>query len=163
MPAILSIRPSTPADNPRLAHIIRTVMTSYGAVGPGFSIEDAEVDHMHEAYNHARAILYVIEDEEGTVLGCGGISPLQDGEPDTCELKKMYFLPEARGHGIGRRLVTTLEADARERGFRYMYLETLHTMVEAGRLYQKMAFDPLPGPMGNTGHSGCGLFYGKVL
>lgn len=118
---------------------------------------------MHEAYDHARAILYVIEDEAGTVLGCGGIAPLQDGEPDTCELKKMYFLPEARGHGIGRRLVTTLEADARARGFRYMYLETLHSMVEAGRLYQKMAFDPLPGPMGNTGHSGCGLFYGKVL
>ena len=62
-----------------------------------------------------------------------------------------------------RMLVTTLEADARARGFRYMYLETLHSMVEAGRLYQKMAFDPLPGPMGNTGHSGCGLFYGKVL
>ena len=162
-PAPFSLRPIRPADNSAVAHIIRTVMTEYGAVGRGFSIEDTEVDAMFEAYHYERALFLVLENAEGRVVGTGGIAPLQGGDPGTCELKKMYFLPEARGHGQGRRLVTVLEAEARRRGFRYMYLETIAAMHEANRLYQRLDFQPLPGPMGNTGHTGCGLFYGKKL
>ncbi len=44
------IRPIRPEDNPAVAQIIRQVMTEFGAVGCGFSIEDDEVDSMFEAY-----------------------------------------------------------------------------------------------------------------
>lgn len=165
MPSILlAFRPIRPEDNPQVATIIRTVMTDYGAVGPGFSIEDPEVDTMYEAYDHPRALFLVLENTtDGQIIGCGGIAPLQGGAADTCELKKMYFLPAARGQGMGRRLVETLEAAARERGFRYLYLETLSSMQEANRLYQRLHFEPLPGALGNTGHGGCNQFYGKAL
>jgi len=163
MSTTLILRPIRREDNPTVAAIIRTVMTEYGAVGTGYSIEDPEVDAMFEAYDHSRACFLVLENAGGELLGCGGIAPLRGGDPDTCELKKMYFLPEARGQGMGRRLVETLEDAARQRGFRYMYLETIAAMQEANRLYQRLHFDPLPGPMGNTGHTACGLFYGKVL
>ena len=159
----LQFRQIRPEDNARVAHIIRTVMTEYGAVGEGYSIQDAEVSAMFEAYDHPRAYFLVLENAAGTVIGCGGVAPLKDGEPDTCELKKMYFLPEARGHGMGRRLVALLEDAARARGFRYMYLETIEAMNEANRLYQRLQFESLSGPMGNTGHTSCGLFYGKNL
>jgi hypothetical protein len=43
------IRPMRPEDNPTVADIIRQVMTEFGAVGCGFSIEDAEVDNMGKA------------------------------------------------------------------------------------------------------------------
>ena len=157
------LRPSHPDDNPAIAAIIRRVMTSYGAVGPGFSIEDAEVDEMHETYDVPRSLLLVVDDGEGGVIGCGGIAPLTGGDADTCELKKMYFLPEARGMGLGRALKTTLEEAARDRGYRVVYLETLSTMVEAATLYARMQYTPLPGPMGNTGHTRCGNFYAKTL
>lgn len=157
----LALRPICPADNPQVAAIIRTVMTEYGAVGPGYSIEDPEVDAMFEAYNHARALFLVLENADGHLVGCGGIAPLQGGDADTCELKKMYFLPEARGQGMGRKLMETLEVAARQRGFQQIYLETIAAMQEANRLYQRLQFEPLPGPMGNTGHTGCGLFYVK--
>ena len=160
---LFSFRPIRPADNPQVANIIRTVMTEYGAVGEGYSIQDPEVDAMYEAYNHDRALFLVLENAAGQLVGCGGIAPLRGGAPDTCELKKMYFFAEARGRGQGSRLVTLLEAEARQRGFRYMYLETIAAMQEANRLYRRLLFDPLPGPMGNTGHSACGLFYGKTL
>lgn len=163
MPSTLALRPIRREDNPAVARIIRTVMTEYGAVGPGYSIEDPEVDAMFEAYDHARALFLVLENTSGELVGCGGIAPLAGGDADTCELKKMYFLPDARGQGMGRLLVETLEDAARQRNFRYMYLETIAAMQEANRLYQRLNFDPLPGPMGNTGHSACGLFYRKEL
>jgi putative acetyltransferase len=103
-----------------------------------------------------------LADERG-VYGCGGIAPLRGGDPDTCELKKMYFLPEARGLGKGRELIALLEKEARDKGFRQVYLETIARMEAANRLYQKAGYLPLSGPMGNTGHSSCGLFYYKPL
>ena len=85
------LRPIEQTDNSQVAKIIRTVMTEYGAVGDGFSIQDPEVDHMFEAYQDPRAI-YLVLVSNGQVLGCGGIAPLKGGDADTCELKKMYFL-----------------------------------------------------------------------
>lgn len=157
------LRPSRPDDDPALAAVIRTVMTSYGAVGPGFSIEDVEVDRMHETYDAPHSLLLVVDDGTGRAIGCGGIAPLEGGDPDTCELKKMYFLPEARGRGLGRELIATLEAAARDRGFRVVYLETLDTMHEAAKLYERMRYSPIPGPLGHTGHNRCNHFYTKRL
>lgn len=158
-----SLRPIRPEDNPQVAKIIRTVMTEYGAVGKGYSIEDPEVDGMYEAYNNDRSLFLVLETVDGRLAGCGGVAPLHGGDPHTCELKKMYFLSEARGKGQGKKIVSELETAARERGFRYMYLETIAAMKEANGLYNRLGFQPLPGPMGNTGHTACGLFYGKKL
>jgi putative acetyltransferase len=160
----LVFRPIRPADDAQVAHIIRTVMTEFGAVGTGFSIEDPEVDAMSAAYDAPRASYWVLENTElGTLAGCGGIAPLQGGDADTCELKKMYFLPEARGVGKGRELIDLLEKMAIERGFKHMYLETIERMAAANRLYQRAGFEPLAQQLGHTGHSACGLFYQKML
>lgn len=159
----ITIRPIRPEDNAQVAEIIRTVMTEYGAVGKGYSIEDPEVDAMFETYNNERSLFLVLQTGDGGLVGCGGIAPLRGGDPGTCELKKMYFFPEARGKGQGRKLVAALEAAARQRGFQYMYLETIAAMQEANFLYNRLEFQPLNGPMGNTGHTSCGLFYGKNL
>lgn len=156
------IRPIAPTDNSAVAHIIRTVMTEFGAVGKGYSIEDPEVDAMFEAYNQPRSLYLVVTDGE-TVLGCGGIAPLKGGDEDTCELKKMYFMPKMRGRGAGRALMAQLESAAETCGFTTIYLETLARMEQANVLYQKSGFIKLEGPMGNTGHTSCGLFYAKQL
>lgn len=150
------------ADNAVVANIIRTVMTEFGAVGKGYSIEDPEVDAMAEAYAGPRSAYYVVTENE-TVLGCGGIAPLRDGDENTCELKKMYFLPELRGKGAGSALMALLEKEASNKGFTTIYLETVARMESANILYQKSGFQALPGPMGNTGHTSCGLFYAKYL
>jgi putative acetyltransferase len=51
----MHLRPIAVADNPAVAQIIRTVMTEFGAVGKGYSIEDPEVDAMYEAYQDPRS------------------------------------------------------------------------------------------------------------
>ena len=155
-----TLRRIGPDDNPVVAHIIRTVMTSFGAVGPGYSIMDAEVDNMYESYQE-RAAYYVVCNPDGAVVGCGGIAALRGGDTNTCELKKMYFLPEARGKGMGSMMLRQLLDDAAQLGYAVMYLETLSSMTAANVLYQKFNFEPLDGPMGHTGHTSCGLFYAR--
>ena len=78
-------------DNEAMAAVIRTVMTAYGAVGSGFSIEDPEVDNMAEAYASERAVYYVIE-KNRKIIGGAGLDQLAGSGPEVCELKKMYFL-----------------------------------------------------------------------
>lgn len=156
------LRPIRPSDNEQVARIIRTVMTEFGAVGHGFSIMDPEVDHMYEAYQAPGHAMYVVE-KNARLLGCGGFGPLVGGEAHVCELKKMYFLPELRGKGMGRKLVSLVLEEARHTGYTKCYLETLSSMRAANALYQKMGFSPLASALGATGHGGCDAWYLREL
>ena len=157
MPDFL-IRPIEPRDNAAVATIIRTVMPEFGADGPGFAIHDAEVGDMYAAYSRARSAYFVVE-RNGSVIGGGGVAPLEGGDADVCELRKMYFLPEARGIGAGTRMMQRCLDAARGFGFKRCYLETLTGMDAAQALYRKHGFATLHAPMGGTGHFSCDRFY----
>lgn len=157
-----SIRPILPTDDAAIAGIIRTVMPEFGANGPGFAIHDPEVDHMAAAYARPRCAYFVVE-REGVVCGGGGVAPLDGGDPDVCELRKMYFLPALRGQGAGAALMLWCLEAARMLGFRRCYLETLHGMDAAQKLYERNGFARIDGPMGATGHFGCNRFYLREL
>lgn len=156
------IRKIQQADNELVAEIIRAVMTEFGAVGSGFSIEDPEVDAMFEAYLGSKSVFYVLCDRE-QVVGCGGLAQLAGADEPICELKKMYFLPEARGKGLGTLLCETLLVDAARMGYKTAYIETMRVMQAANRLYQKVGFEEASEPLGSTGHCGCDLYYTKQL
>ena len=148
------IRPIETADDAAVAGIIRQVMSEFGAVGCRFSSADPEVDAMTAAYAGPRSAFFVIE-RAGRVLGCGGMGPLAGGDPDVCELRKMYFLPELRGCGLGSELLERILEAARASGYRRCYLETLEHMYDARRLYLRRDFQSIDAPLGHTGHSGC--------
>lgn len=148
---------SSPPD-PAIAAIIRQVMPEFGAVGSGFAIADPEVDWMSRAYAAPRHAYFVLE-RAGRVLGGAGVAPLAGGDPDTCELRKMYFLPEARGLGAGAAMMERCLVAARSFGFARCYLETLTGMDAAMRLYERSGFRRIDAPLGATGHGGCNRFY----
>ena len=158
----LTIRPIRAADDVAVAAIIRTVMPEFGAKGPGFAINDPEVDHMCAAYARPRAAFFVVTDGE-RVLGGGGIAPLERGDERTCELRKMYFLAEARGRGAGAALLERCLGAARSFGYATCYLETLARMDAARKLYAKFGFGALAAPMGSTGHFSCDRYYALDL
>ncbi|MCX4681571.1 GNAT family N-acetyltransferase [Streptomyces sp. NBC_01433] len=58
---------------------------------------------------------------DGTGVGCGG---WRTAGPATAEVKRMYVAPDARGWGLGRRLLQALERDARQHGMTKVILET---------------------------------------
>jgi putative acetyltransferase len=157
-----TIRPIESRDDAKVAAIIRTVMPEFGADGPGFAIHDAEVEAMRAAYSRPRSAYFVIE-VDGEVLGGAGIAPLDGGDEDICELRKMYFLPSLRGIGAGRAAIERCLTAARGAGFRRCYLETLTGMDDAQRLYVANGFVRIDHAMGNTGHHGCNRFYLREL
>jgi putative acetyltransferase len=159
MPAI---RPIEPRDDAAVAAIIRAVMPEFGADGPGFAIHDPEVGHMSSAYAGPRAAYFVVE-IDGRVVGGAGIAPLAGGDGGTCELRKMYFLPEVRGRGVGRAMLERCLEAARAAGFERCYLETLTGMDAAQALYEKLGFRRIAGAKGCTGHHGCDRFYERPL
>jgi putative acetyltransferase len=152
------IRKVRAEDNTAVANIIRTVMPEFGASGAGFAIHDREVDDIYKAYTQPRTAYFVCE-YNGKIVGGGGIAPLEGGDRNTCELKKMYFLPEGRGKGLGQKVLRSCMQGAREAGFAFCYLETFNTMTDAMKLYEKNGFEKIAGPLGNTGHFACDTFY----
>ena len=162
MPSPFLIRPIEPRDDAAVAAIIRAVMPEFGADGPGFAIHDPEVDGMSAAYAQPRSAYFVIE-RDGVVVGGGGVAPLAGGEPEVCELRKMYFLPQARGIGAGQAMMQRCLDTARGLGFRRCYIETLTGMDAAQALYRRHGFAPLCAPMGGTGHHGCDRYYLRDL
>lgn len=145
-------------DNEAVARIIRTVMPEFGAGGAGFAIHDAEVDDMYGAYTHSKAAYFVCQ-ADGELLGGGGVGPLPAAGSEYCELKKMYFLPAGRGRGLGQKLLTTCLEEARVIGYRCCYIETFNTMTQAMKVYERNGFQKITGPLGNTGHFACDVFY----
>ena len=152
-------------DNAAVARLIRAVMPEFGAKGPGFAINDPEVDDMAGAYAAPRSAYFVVtpEGQPEEIVGAGGYAPLAGGDDATCELRKMYFLPAARGQGTGKALLDLCLARAARDGFRRMYLETLAGMDRARVLYERAGFVRLEAPLGRTGHFGCDRFYARDL
>ncbi|MCA1681199.1 MAG: GNAT family N-acetyltransferase [Actinobacteria bacterium] len=78
---------------------------------------------------------------DGNLAGCGGLTPLG---PAAAYLKRMWIAPEARGHGLGRRLLASLEERAREIGYTVVKLETHSALTEAQRLYCSAGYREVP-------------------
>jgi GNAT superfamily N-acetyltransferase len=69
---------------------------------------------------------------EGRPVACGGVTRLSAAD---ALITRMWVAREARGRGIGRRLLHELEAAAAELGFRRIRLDTNRALVEARALY----------------------------
>lgn len=156
------IREIQEQDNQQIAAVIRAVFMADNFPKTGTAFADAQLDFMFEAYDKPRATYFVIENE-GKIVGGAGVSQLENSTENICELQKMYFLQEIRGKGIGLQMIQKCLEKAVELGYEKCYLETLPEMVAAQSLYQKMGFEYLCAPLGNTGHTTCPVWMIKEL
>ncbi len=70
-------------------------------------------------------------------IGCGALK-FHENAPG--EIKRMWVAPQARGLGLGRRLLLALEHYAREAGVVVLHLETNRTLIEAIQLYRDCGY-----------------------
>ena len=156
------IRKIKPADNASIERIIKSSLVEFGLPMVGTAYEDNDTQSMYEAYQGDREIYFVLEDN-GTVVGGGGIKALQDNIDNVCELQKMYFAPEARGKGYGKKMFDNCMDAAKKFGYSQCYLESASSLKAAIHIYEKNGFIHLEGPLGGTGHYSCEVWMLKDL
>ena len=158
----MTIRQIQQQDNQAIASVIRAVFIADDYPKTGTAFADEQLDAMFETYNKPNSIYYVVENL-GKIIGGAGISKLENNTENICELQKMYFLQEARGKGIGMKMIVQCLEKATSFGYEKCYLETLPQMENAQKLYKKVGFDYINEPLGVTGHSSCPVFMLKKL
>ena len=81
--------------------------------------------------------LFMIARLDGEAVGCGGFKLI---DKTTGEIKRVWTTPPARGLGVARRVLRTLEAAAREGGLKTLRLDTNRALTEAHALYRNEGY-----------------------
>ncbi len=122
----------TDSDNPDFQKLVEKLDAD-------LHIRDGEDNAFYAQFNKITMIKHAIVayDEDGTPVGCGAIKAFSD---EAMEVKRMYVLPEKRGHGIAGNVLKSLENWAKELNYTQTVLETGRKQPEAIALYLKSGY-----------------------
>ncbi|WP_055603594.1 GNAT family N-acetyltransferase [Streptomyces aureus] len=138
----MNIRP-TPYDHPHAVELDDAVQAEY-AVRYGDEGDATPLDA--GMFVPPQGLYLLAYDPEGKPVATGGWRTQDKNdegyENGDAELKRMYVIPEARGLGLARRILSALESDAREAGRTRMVLETGTAQPEAIALYTSSGYEP---------------------
>jgi len=131
-----------------MLRIIRTdsenkdFVTLVGELDSDLARRDGKDHSFYAQFNKIDKIKYVVVAYDDAVpVSCGAI---KEYDPDTMEVKRMYTLPERRGHGIATLVLGELEKWAVELSYTHCILETGKKQPEAIRLYEKNGYTRIP-------------------
>jgi len=127
---------------------VRALVREYAASLPfalDFQDFDRELNELPGDYAPPKGALLLARG-----AGCVGLRPIAK---TTCEMKRLYVRPSARGTGLGRRLAEAAITEARTLGYKRMRLDTVPGMDSAQSLYERLGFEdiapyranPIPG------------------
>lgn len=103
------------------------------------AIRDGDEHGFYAQFNkldNIRNVIVCYIDEQPA--GCGAFKPYDEKK---VEIKRMFVLPEFRGHGMGLKILKELELWAAELNYPACILETGKKQPEAIRLYQKAGYE----------------------
>lgn len=132
----IAVREATNLDGGRVREIVFGVLEEYG-LSPEPNGIDRDLDDIEASYLGRGGAFDVLVDDNGSVVGTIGLYPIDES---TVELRKMYFLKEIRGRGLGKALLARMVERARELGFQRITLETASVLKEAIGLYTSFGF-----------------------
>ena len=156
------IRKVAEADNKALAQLIRNVFDEFGAPHNNTVYSDPTTDNLYGLFQKEKSVLWVAE-LRNEILGCCGIYPTESLDDDCAELAKFYLLKEARGKGVGKKLMLVCFQSAKDLGYHQLYLESMPQFSQAVSMYEKYGFIKLHHPLGNSGHTSCNIWMLKYL
>jgi len=100
-----------------------------------------DIDELQQTYFDNDGIFLVMTDDD-QIIGTGAVRKLDD---DVCELKRVWFLSEYHGKGLGYRMMQELLSFAREKGYARMRLETDQAyQSRAFNFYKRLGFYEIP-------------------
>ncbi|WP_026753368.1 GNAT family N-acetyltransferase [Sediminibacter sp. Hel_I_10] len=156
------IREIEAGDNAKLEAVIKSCFPEFQIPLKGTAYEDSETPIMYESYRGDREVYFVVAKGD-EIFGGAGIKALKDFKGNVCELQKMYFAPEVRGLGLGKKLISKCLEAAKTFGFDSCYLETAPQLKAAIHIYEMFGFKHRTAPLGDTGHYSCGVWMTKEL
>ncbi len=159
----LKYRKLEPADDKKIAEIIRTNLKKFHLDIPGTVYFDPEVEHLSTYYNSnpSKRSYFVALDSENQIIGGVGIAEF-NGIENCAELQKLYLTDSAKGKGYGKELIKIAENCAKSAGYKNLYLETHTNLSVALKLYEKTGFQQIEKPL-TTQHGAMNRFYLKKL
>jgi GNAT superfamily N-acetyltransferase len=132
----------TSPDDPGTAELLRAY---FAERVDGFTAGAYRVTPPDPAQFAPPGVFLRIDEDDGAPLACGGLREIDPvGDERRMEVKHLFVAPAARGSGIGRRLITRLEAHARAQGATWLVLDTNRSLVPAAGLYASSGFQPVP-------------------
>lgn len=158
----ISLLKIQPEHNEALAKIIRNTLTEFNAAKPGTVFFDPTTDDLFQLFQTPRSYYYTAW-LNNKIVGGSGVFPSNGLPDDVCELVKLYLLPEARGIGLGKKLINLCCEKAVELGYAKIYLETMPELKFALPLYESIGFNYIPESLTTGEHFGCDLFMIKLL
>jgi putative acetyltransferase len=129
------IRDYTLTDAEPVLALITSVLTSYG-FSPDIGGLHRDLELVATRYGHNRAGFWVAQ-RDGALVGTVAVRPKDEV---TCELKRLYVNPGARGLGIGQMLYMHAEVFARSAGYEKIWLDSSRRFTQARRLYERNGF-----------------------
>src|ERR1700688_1592338 len=99
----------------------------------GFAEEVKAIDRQYSEPSGALLLAY----RDSEAIACAGIRRFDEG---VAELKRMFVLPDFRGHHIGRQMLEIALRTAKELGYKKILLDTMPSMLQAKKLYLDFGF-----------------------
>lgn len=138
----LSIFPATNQDKIKVVALVSSILAEYG-FECDFSTSESDLLDIEETYFNSGGTFQLVEDVKENLIGTYAILPITK---ETCKLRKMYLIPQARGHGVGRYMMQQVIETAKVLGFKYVILETSSVMKDAIKLYVQSGFQEIAQP-----------------
>lgn len=136
----IALRPVRDDDGAAILDVMAECFAEY----PGCLMEPSEYPELERpaTYFDAHAGQFWVAVRGARVVGCVGVT--LDGQGELAELKKLYARREARGTGLGRTLIETVEHAARARGASRVHLYSDTRFTTAHAVYEHLGYSRLP-------------------
>jgi len=129
----------TPVTAPIAASLLDEYFAQREATHPGGGYTVTRPDPSR--FVRPDGLFGVAEDDQGHVVGCGGVRRLSDVR---FEIKHLFVRESARGRGLGRLILEALEQSARELGAEEIVLDTNASLDAANGLYRSLDYSEIP-------------------
>jgi GNAT superfamily N-acetyltransferase len=144
----VKVRQATPEDVPSLVALFQELdrmQADWRVFTPRPGFYDEVGAKYHEAMNNAEAVVLVVVDDEGEVVGMAygeARTPSRFSDERALELSGVVVRSGYRGRGVGRELVAEAARFAEERGIAWVELKTFAPNRGAMEFWEDLGFAP---------------------
>ena len=135
----ISVKPARTAQDLQDARELFAAYAAWLNINLDYQDFDTEMKSLPGKYAPPKGEILLARDLNNKAVGCVAVRPL-GLQGVYCEMKRLYTIPEGRGHGIGHTLVHDIIDVAVNIGYSEMRLNTLDSMAQAISLYRKFGF-----------------------